>query len=136
MDRLKLLRDKLPLDGKYSEVWLGVNKLIDPLHLKNHKVLSIMISIKLQLFNSAFKRPECKQLYNPEALAVKFPEANWMVCEQVFCWLGRFKKILNSMPKTHHHFILHKLIKRRNDYTAFCQRVGKYPLLPSAREQK
>ena len=46
LDRLKLLRDKLPLDGKYSEVWLGVNKLIDPLHLKNHKVLLIMISIK------------------------------------------------------------------------------------------
>ena len=40
LDRLKLLQDKLPLDGKYSEVWLGVNKLIDPLHLKNHKVFN------------------------------------------------------------------------------------------------
>ena len=45
LDRLKLLQDKLPLDDKYSEVWLGINKLIDPLHLKNHKVF--MISIKL-----------------------------------------------------------------------------------------
>ena len=49
---------------------------------------------------------------------------------------GRYKKILNSMPKSHHHFFLHRLIKRRNDYTSYCQRVGKYPLLPSARIQK
>ena len=40
------------------------------------------------------------------------------------------------MPKSHHHFFLHRLIKRRNDYTSYCQRVGKYPLLPSARIQK
>ena len=117
-DRLHMLRNKLPLEGALSDLWLDVNKVIDPLHLPNHK------------------RPECHQLYNPDTLSDSFPEANLMVCEQVFCWLGRYKKILNSMPKAHHHFFLHRLIKRRNSYTSYCQKVGKYPLLPSARVQK
>ena len=30
---------------------------------------------------------------------------------------GRFKKILNQMGKVHHHFFLHCLVKRRNEYT-------------------
>ena len=38
MDRLKFLRDALPLDGEFSEIWLRINKIIDPLHIKNHKV--------------------------------------------------------------------------------------------------
>ena len=118
LDRLHMLRNKLPLEGALSDLWLDVNKVIDPLHLPNHK------------------RPECHQLYNPDTLSDSFPEANLMVCEQVFCWLGRYKKILNSMPKAHHHFFLHRLIKRRNSYTSYCQKVGKYPLLPSARVQK
>ena len=113
LDRLKLLKSKLPLDGPLSDLWLDINKVIDPLHLPNHK------------------RPECKELYNPDTLADTHPEANLMVCEQVFCWLGRYKKILNSMPKAHHHFFLHRLIKRRNSYTSYCQKVGKYPLLPA-----
>ena len=118
LDRIKLLKQKLPLDGEESDIWLKINKVIDPLHLKNHK------------------RVECHQMYNPDILATSYPEANLMVCEQVFSWLGRYKKIVNSMPKSHHHFFLHKLIKRRNAYTSYCQRIGKYPLLPSARIQK
>jgi hypothetical protein len=32
-------------------------------------------------------------------------------------YIGRFKKILNQMGKVHHHFFLHCLVKRRNEYT-------------------
>ena len=53
----------------------------------------------------------------------------------IFC-TGRFKKILNSMNKTHFHFILHRMVKRRNKYTEYCHASGKYPLLPSAKVQK
>ena len=56
-----------------------------------------------------------------------------MIADQTFCWLSRFKKILNSMGKNHFHFILHRLIKKRNLYTEYCHLVGKYPLLPSAK---
>ena len=78
-DRLKLLKNCLPLDGPVSKIWLSINKVIDPLHLKNHT------------------RPECEQNYNPAMLTEKFPEANLMVCEQTFSWLSKFKKIVNSM---------------------------------------
>ena len=37
LDRLQLLREKLPLDGALSDLWLDINKVIDPLHLSNHK---------------------------------------------------------------------------------------------------
>ena len=38
VDRLKLLKKALPLVGKFSEIWLDIGKVIDPLHIKNHKV--------------------------------------------------------------------------------------------------
>ena len=30
-----------------------------------------------------------------------YPDANLMTCEELFAWLGQFKKILNSMTKNH-----------------------------------
>ena len=59
---------------------------------------------------------KCKELYNPEKLKEEHPGYNTMVCEQTFAWLSRYKKILNSMPKIHHHFYLHRMVKRRNNY--------------------
>ena len=59
-----------------------------------------------------------------------------MIAEQTFRWLGRFKKILNSMGKNHFHFMLHRIVKKRNEYTEYCHLVGKYPLLPSAKLSK
>ena len=38
VDRLNLLRGSLPLEGEWSEVWLKIDKVIDQLHIKNHKV--------------------------------------------------------------------------------------------------
>ena len=34
------------------------------------------------------------EIYNPEKVKQDWPEANLMIAEQTFCWLGRFKKIL------------------------------------------
>ena len=39
MDRLKILKKSLPLDGEFAHVWLNINKVIDQLHLANHKVI-------------------------------------------------------------------------------------------------
>ena len=70
IDRLKLLQSPLNIDGAFSMVWKKINKCIDSLHINNHK------------------RPECRELYNPEKVRETYPEANLMTCEQVFCWMG------------------------------------------------
>ena len=92
--------------------------LFDPLHIHNHK------------------RQKCRDLYNPEKVKEAVPEANLMSAEQTFAWFGRFKKICNSMSKVHFHFMLHRLIKQRNDYTSYCYKNNKKPLLPSAKIAK
>ena len=113
VDRLRMLRDPLPLEGEFSNIWQKVTKCIDSLHISNHK------------------RPECKVKYAPEKVKNEIPEANLMSCEQTFSWAGRYKKILNSCTKTHFHFLLHRLVKKRNDYTQYCYVNNKKPLLPS-----
>ena len=65
-----------------------------------------------------------------------FPEANFMSAEQTFAWQGRYKKIFNSMTKTHFHFMIHRLIKGRNRYTSRCYKRNRKPLLPSAKVVK
>jgi hypothetical protein len=115
VDELKLLANRLALPAPYDEVWLSIQKVIDPLHIRNHK------------------RPKCKQLYNPEKVKEAIPEANLMCAEQTFAWMGRYKKIFNSMTKTHFHFMLHRLVKERNSYTTHCYKANKKPLLPSAK---
>ena len=72
-------------------------------------------------------------LYPPSKVLAVYPDANLMTAEETFSWLGRFKKILNSMPKNHCHFFVHRMILRRNKYTEHCHATGKYPLLPSAK---
>ena len=56
-----------------------------------------------------------------------------MCCEQTFAWISCYKEILNSTPKIHHHFYLHRMVKRRNDYISFCYRVGKRPVQPTTK---
>ena len=80
VDRLILLRNLLPLAEPFPPIWLKVKKIIDDLHIKNHK-------------------PPCDVTYSPELVKESFPEANLMTCEQTFAWLGRFRKVLNSTPK-------------------------------------
>ena len=118
VDELKLLAKKLDLPVPFDEIWLKINKVIDPLHIKNHS------------------RPKCKELYNPEKVREAFPEANLMCAEQTFAWMGRYKKIFNSMTKNHFHFMLHRLIKGRNQYTSNCYKDGRKPLLPSGKVER
>ena len=117
VDRLKLLRDALPLAQPFSDIWLKIRKCIDDLHIKNHKA-------------------PCDTVYSPNMVKEAFPDANLMACEQTFAWLGRFKKVLNSTPKVHYHFIMHRLVITRNRYTELCYEEGRRPLLPSAKFPK
>ena len=110
LDNLRVARKPLPLPGDLSHIWMDINKIIDCLHIKNHK------------------DPRCKEKYTPEKLAGE--DLNTMSCEQTFAWLSRYKKILCAMPKTHHHFFLHQMVKRRNNYISFCYKTGRRPIQP------
>ena len=113
IDSLKLLKNPLELEGpEMPYLWSKIQKVIDPLHIKNHK------------------RKSCHERYNPEKVKESFPEANMMVCEQTFAWLGRFKKVLNSTPKVAAHFLIHRLVLARNRYTELCYKENRRPLWP------
>ena len=119
--KLKAANTKLPLPKPFDSMWLKVNKIIDGLHLQNH-------------VNS-----NCKTLYNPKKIIDMYPDLegtkNTMACEQTFVWLGRFKKIMCNMPKAHHLFYLHRVIKRRNSYNVQMYKAGRKPLLPKLRNK-
>lgn len=115
LDGLKAARNLLPWPSPWDKAWLSIRKVIDSLHIRNHKD-------KL-----------CQQKYNPATLKEELPEGNTMAAEQTFVWLFRFKKILCAMPKVHHPFYLHRLVKRRNQYSVLCYKNNQKPLLPKAR---
>ena len=80
---------QLPGDLQYN-IWTDINKVIDDLHIKNHK-------------NSS-----CREQYNTDSLK---KENNAMACEQTFAWLHA-KVALSLLPaqdgkkKKQIHFIL------------------------------
>lgn len=98
--------------GDLKYIWNDVDKIIDTLHIRNHK------------------DPGCKVKYTPEKLKEEHPTFNTMSCEQTFVWLSRFKKIVCAMPKHSFHFYLHRLVKRRNEYIEYCYKNKRRPLLP------
>ena len=63
--RLKLLKNPLPLEAPMDNLWTSINKIIDDLHIKNHR------------------REECQELYNPSIVREVFPDVNLMTAEQV-----------------------------------------------------
>ena len=77
VDKLKVLRKPLPIEEPFPKIWQEVGKVIDPLHLSNHK------------------NPECKIKYNFSKVKEELPDANLMVAEQTFSWLGKYRKSLN-----------------------------------------
>lgn len=97
-------------------MWQDIQKIIDSLHIKNHI------------------DEQCKEMYSPKKLKEDHPDYNTMVCEQTFAWMSRYKKIVCSMPKVHHHFYLHRMVKRRNSYVSFCYSNGCRPLSPSIKK--
>lgn len=113
LDALKVAREDLPLDAPYDKMWKKVTKIIDSLHIKNHT------------------DSRCIELYHPKQVKDDHPDYNLMCAEQVFTWLSRFKRITSSMKKTHHCFFVHRIVKRRNRYTFFCNKINRSTLLPA-----
>lgn len=93
-------------------------QVIDELHFKNH-------TDKI-----------CRDKYDPSVIKEKHPGVSFMSAEQTFAWLTRFRKILSAMPKNHHLFYLHRLVKKRNIYTELCHRLNRKPLLPKTKDSK
>lgn len=120
--RLKAATLELPLPVPYNQMWASVNKIIDSLHIKNHV------------------DPACQTDLHPDNFAEMYPHLahtkNTQAAEQTFVWLGRFKKIVCSMTKTHHLFYIHRMVKRRNFYNVKSYKNNKKPLLPSIRNGK
>ena len=118
VDKMKAAKEALPLEAPYDKLWLSVTKVIDLLHLQNHK------------------NEQCHKIFNPEVLKIKFPKLNTPVAEQTFIWASRFKKILGAMPKSHFQFFYHRMVVRRNHYTENCYKNNVIPLLPKVRSDK
>ena len=115
LDCLRAAQRPLPLPHPYNTMWQEVTKIIDSLHITNHK------------------DERCLEKYSPSQVKEDHPHYNTMVCEQTFVWLSRYKKIVCSMPKNHHLFFIHRMVKRRNRYTERCYALRKKPLLPGAK---
>ena len=60
-------------------MWLDVKKIIDTLHIQNHKD---------------------KRCREPEAVKLENSNTNTMCSEQTFAWLSRYERILNGMTCT------------------------------------
>ena len=115
-----------PLHNQIFQILNAIDRPI--VHcLKKNKCLSILNSIgfhstsclkgeKLSLFESIYFTNFC------------FFFKQWLP-------LGRFRKVLNSTPKLHYHFLVHRLVITRNRYTELCYLEGRRPLLPAAKLQ-
>lgn len=85
-------KSPLPLQEPYNMVWQKITKVIDLLHLRNHR------------------DPKCKKDFSPAVLKEKFPRLNTPVAEQTFVWAARFKKILCAMPQKHFLFFYLRMV--------------------------
>ena len=112
LDNLRASKKDLPLTFPFNKMWQDVKKVIDRLHLQNHV------------------DPNCKLRYDPDAILSD--SFNTMAAEQVNVWASRLKRIMTAMPYLHHMFFFHLMVKRRNNYTEFCYKVGKMPILPKS----
>lgn len=113
LDAMRAAQEPLPLPAPYSKMWKSVTKVIDELHIKNHR------------------DKNCHQKYHPKIVKEKHPNYNLVCAEQVFAWLSRFKKITCSMNKVHHCFFLHRTISRRNRYSELCNKLNRNAYLPT-----
>ena len=109
---MKIAQNPLPFPAPLDRLWLNIEKVIDSFHLSNHVSAS------------------CRDKFSPSKLKADNPNYNTQAGEQTFVWVGRYKHILCSMNKVHHLFYLHRMVRRRNSYSAKCYRNGRKPLLP------
>ncbi|XP_038069366.1 uncharacterized protein LOC119738534 [Patiria miniata] len=110
LDNMIVARSPLPLPAPWSHMWYDLKKCVDRLHIRNHT------------------DAHCKVKYHPKDHLEDTD--NTMICEQTFVWLSRYKKIVCAMPKHRHLFYIHRMVKRRNKYTAKCYEQGDDPILP------
>lgn len=75
LDGLRAAKNLLPWPSPWDRAWISVKKIIDRLHISNHK------------------DKRCKENYDPSTLKEEIPNANTVTAEQTFVWLSRFKKI-------------------------------------------
>ena len=113
--RLRVAKSPLPLPPPLDKIWESVDKIIDEfrIHLNNHV------------------SPECKEKFSPEKIKQENKYFNTQAGEQTFVWVSRFRHILCAMNKTHHLFYLHRMVRRRNDYTSKCYKHNRKPILPN-----
>ena len=71
--------------------------------------------------------------YSPKPICEVHPNYNFMIAEETFAWLSRYRRILASMNKTHHMYFLHRIIFKRNKYTEKCLKMKRKSLLPKAK---
>ena len=116
--KLKVGAKPLPFPPPLDRIWLNVTKIIDVFHFRNHTSL------------------ECRKKFSPAQLKECNPNYNTQAGEQTFVWVERFRHILCSMNKTHHLFYLHRMVLRRNAYTAKCYLNGRKPILPKTKSDK
>lgn len=81
LDSLRVAAKELPLPHPYSEMWLRITKIIDSLHIRNHK------------------DPRYIAQYDPKNVKESRPKLNTMAVERTFVWASRYKKIVCSMGK-------------------------------------
>ena len=120
--KLKASRQALPLPVPYKHMWTSINKVIDSLHVCNHKDKACHAELHPSNINKMY--PEIKNSKNTQA------------AEQTFVWLGRYKKVVSSMTKTHHLFYIHRMARRKNAYSVKCYKYGRKPVLPGIRNSK
>ena len=113
VDKMRAARKPLPLPEPYDKIWLKIRKIVDRLHLRNHK------------------NPDCRVKYGIDDLKERFPCLNTPVAEQVFVWSSRFKRIMCAMPKRRHLFFYHRMVIRRNNYVSKCYQEKRVPEFPS-----
>ena len=117
LDNLRVARKPLPLPGDLQYLWTDTRKMIDSLHIRNHK------------------DTRCRQRYDPMPVKEENPKFNTMSCEQTFAWLERYKKIVVSMGICYHHFYLGTkwLIGGICIYIAFCYANNRRLVQPKVR---
>ena len=84
LNSLRAARKDLPLPSPFDKMWKTIQKVIDRLHLQNHK------------------NPSSKINYNPDNVLSE--SCNTMAAKQVNVWASRLKRIMVAMPYIHHMF--------------------------------
>lgn len=64
LDGMKAAKNPLPLPSPWDKAWISIKKIIDSLHIKNHKDKS------------------CREQYDPSILKEELPDGNTMAAEQ------------------------------------------------------